>query len=250
MHEYNTSRPDIILKEYGRNVQKIVEHIKTIDDAETRNRYAATLIELMKQLTPGPKDSADPYNKFWDDLHIMAGFKLEVESPYPVPPEDIIYRKPRKVEYSTHKLRYKHYGHNVELMIAKAIELEDPEEKAAAVSNIARLMKTFYVTWNKEVVDDVVIIEHLRQMSGGKLSLDADTAKEQRLFENQPRGSRRVAPTYSDGAASSNNNYRNNNTRNAGGSSSGRRDDSRSNDRNGNGSRPNNSNNQNRGRRK
>ncbi len=251
MHEYNTSRTDLILKEYGRNVQKIVDYLKTIEDREQRNRYAQTLVELMKQLSPGPKDAQDQYNKLWDDLFIMARFELDVDSPYPIPSKDILGRKPRRVEYSSHKLRYKHYGHNVELMIAKAIEMEDPEEKAAAVNYIARLMKTFYVTWNKEVVDDEVIIEHLRKLSDGKLSLDVDKAKEDRLFANQPRERRRIAPNnYSSDSSSSGGgqNYRSDRNDRSGGrnNNGGYRSN---NGGNGGGNRPNNNGGHNRPRR-
>lgn len=180
---YNTQQNEVILKEYGRNVQKIVEHIITIEDKEKRNKYAQILVELMRQIHPNMRDSQDYSNKLWDDLYILSGFNLEVDSPYPLPEKTLLGKKPKRVAYNTNELYYKHYGRNVELMIEKAIAMENPDDKMAAMIYIGRLMKSFYGTWNKENVDDAVIVEHLREMSDNQLILNIEKVKAESLFD-------------------------------------------------------------------
>ncbi len=180
---YNTQQNELILKEYGRNVQKIVDHIITIEDKEKRNKYAQILVELMRQIHPGMRDSQDYSNKLWDDLYILSGFNLDVDAPYPMPEKTLLGRKPKRVGYNTHELHYKHYGRNVELLIEKAIQMEDPDEKQNAIIYIGKLMKNFYATWNKENVDDSVIVEHLREMSGNRLNISVDKVKAENLFD-------------------------------------------------------------------
>lgn len=181
---YNTQQNELILKEYGRNVQKLVDHIITIDDREKRTKYAQLLVELMRQIHPNMRDSQDYSNKLWDDLYILSGFNLDVDSPYPMPEKTLLGKKPKRVIYNTQELYYKHYGRNVELLIEKAIQLEDPTEKQAAIIYIGRLMKSFYGTWNKENVDDAIIVEHLKEMSKGKLIIPVEQVKAEGLFDS------------------------------------------------------------------
>ncbi|MBC7919688.1 MAG: DUF4290 domain-containing protein [Ferruginibacter sp.] len=176
-----------ILKEYGANVQKLVDYIITIEDRDRRNKYAHTLVELMRQIHPGMRDAQDYSNKLWDDLYIISGFNLDVDSPYPLPEKDLLGKKPKPVGYNTHNLKYKHYGRNVELLIEKAIQIDNEDEKFVAIVYIGRLMKTFYGTWNKENVEDAVILEHLREMSGNQLSLPLERVRAESLFDGSPR---------------------------------------------------------------
>ncbi|HEY8401920.1 MAG TPA: DUF4290 domain-containing protein [Cytophagaceae bacterium] len=174
----------IVLKEYGRNIQKIVDYLLTIEDRDKRSRFAKTLIELMKQINPAMKDAQDYYGKLWDHLYIMSDFKLDVDSPYPKPEKSILDKKPMRVDYNMHNLHFKHYGRNIELLIQKAIDLQDPQEKEAAILYIGRLMKRFYSTWNKENIEDEVIVEHLINMSNGKLYIDVERVKAEGLFDS------------------------------------------------------------------
>ena len=182
-HEYNTSRPEVILKEYGRNVQKLVDYIQNIQDDEKRKEYSHTLVELMKLINPALKDGNEFSQKLWDDLFIISDFKLEVDSPYPKPVIDVLSRKPAKLEYNNHKLKYKHYGRNIELLVSQATEIEDPKERKDAVIYLGRLMRSFYGVWNKEVVDESVILQHITELSDGKLGIDLNEVKENNLFE-------------------------------------------------------------------
>ncbi|MGK7393166.1 MAG: DUF4290 domain-containing protein [Candidatus Cyclobacteriaceae bacterium M3_2C_046] len=193
MSEFEVNKPPLILKEYGRNVQKLVAYLSTVEDKETRTRYAHSLVDLMKQINPAFKETNETTQKLWDDLFIMSDFTLDVESPYPVPPKDILGKKPKKMDYNVHRIKYKHYGHNIYLMIQKAIEMEDPEEREAATIYIGRLMKGFYTIWNKENIDDVVIVDNIKELSNGQLDMDVNKVKENNLFEStykeKPRSS-------------------------------------------------------------
>jgi hypothetical protein len=183
MSEYNTQREKLILKEYGRNIQKLVAYISTVEDKEKRDSYAAVLVDLMRQINPNINENTEYNQKLWDDLFIMSDFKLDATSPYPVPEEEVLTKKPQRVAYKMNRIRYKHYGKNIELIINKAIETEDPKEKEAFIIYLGKLMKTFYSSWNKEVVSEDVIIDHIEELSKNKLSVDRQKVKDGNLFE-------------------------------------------------------------------
>jgi hypothetical protein len=190
--EYNTARPDIILKEYGRNVQKLVEYIRSIPDKEKRTELAFTLIELMKQLTPSVKE-ATPENpqRMWDDLYVIADFNLDLNNPFPIPDRETLFKKPKHIGYPQSNIRFKHYGKNIERLIKEAVKLENEQEQNDAVIYLGKLMKTFYGNWNKETLDDSVIVNDIRTMSQGKLSLDLSKVREDNLFEQLYKGEKR-----------------------------------------------------------
>lgn len=203
MFEYNTGRSKLILKEYGRNIQKLAEYIKTIDDKTKRTQYAHTLIDLMSQLNPNPnvKESGETQQKLWDDLFIMTDFTLDVDAPFPKPEPDVLFKKPKRLSYNDEPVVYKHYGKNIEKLIEKACAVEDPEERKGAVVYLGRLMKNFYMSWNKENIEDEVIMRHIHEMSGGKLSLSMEEIKSNGLFDIN----------YSSSSSSSNSNNGNSN---------------------------------------
>ncbi|MFD2932740.1 DUF4290 domain-containing protein [Spirosoma flavum] len=197
------------MKEYGSSIQKLVDNMVNIEDRSTRTRYAHILIELMRQIHPNMKDGQDYYNKLWDDLYIMSDFTLDVDSPYPPPSEESLGKKPQRVPYNTHNLKFKHFGRNVDLLIAKAVALEEPEERRAFVSYLTRLMRTFYQAWNKEAVEDETIYQSLIELSKGKLFDDIKLIREQGLVEATPRERTGDQPQRIGG-----NNYRNDRNRN------------------------------------
>ncbi len=201
--ELPNQEKDIILKEYGRNVQDIVGYILNIKDRDLRTMYAVTCIELMRQINPNIKDTQEHYSKLWDQLYIISNFQLDVDSPFPMPERASIGKKPSIVEYNSNKLYYKHYGRNIELVIQKAIDMEDPEEKESAIIYLGRTMKKFYGTWNKENIEDEVIIAHIKEMSKGKLFVDEEKVKALSLFDTNEK----IKPI---GGNSSGNNYSNN----------------------------------------
>ncbi len=166
---YNTQKPGLILKEYGRNIQKIVEHIVGIEDREQRTRFSHSLIELMRQINPNTRDSQDYQNKLWDDLYIMSRFRLDVESPYPMPEVEKLGKKPQRLTYNNQTITYKHYGKNIELLIGKALDVEDEQDRYHAIVTIGKLMKTFYLAWNKDNIQDELILTHIEKISGKPL---------------------------------------------------------------------------------
>jgi hypothetical protein len=181
--EYNTQRGPIILKEYGRNVQKLVDYIRTLPDIEKRTDMAYTLIELIKQLAPIAIEAPENPQRNWDDLYIIADFNLDLNSPYPIPDRETVFKKPARMTYPQTDVKYKHYGKNVERLIKEASKKEDPEEREEAVIYLGKLMKTFYSNWNKESLDDTVIVKDIRNMSNGTLNVSIDKVKEDNLFE-------------------------------------------------------------------
>lgn len=175
------------MKEYGSSIQKMVNYLLTIDDREKRTRQAYVLVELMRQLHPAMKDGQDYSNKLWDDLYLMSGFQLDVDSPFPPPSPDALGQKPQKVAYTYRNLKYKHFGQNVNLLVQRAIDTDDAEERRGFVSYLVRLMKGFYATWNKENVEDETIYQSLLDISRGMLAPDISLIRSEGLIESNPR---------------------------------------------------------------
>ena len=169
--DYNTSREKLILAEYGRNVQNMVEYIVALPTKEERNRYAQVVIDMMGFLNPHLRDVADFKHKLWDHLQIISKFRIDVDSPYPSPTQEEINFKPEVLPYPQKRIKFKHYGLTVELMIKRAKEITDPEKKQHMVNSIANFMKMAYVVWNKDHVTDEQILSDLRELSKGELEL-------------------------------------------------------------------------------
>ncbi|RXK52607.1 DUF4290 domain-containing protein [Aquirufa rosea] len=203
------------MKEYGSSVQKLVDYILTVQDRDKRTKYAFLMVELMKQIHPGMKDNSQDYSKkLWDDLYIMSNFQLDVQGPYPPPSPESVGKAPKKVNYNQHHLKFKHYGRNVELLILRAIAEEKLEDKKILVAYIARLMKGFYVTWNKDSVDDQVIWQNIKEMSENLLANIVDELSQEGLGHAKVANNARNAynaPEYPNGSNNrGGNNYRKN----------------------------------------
>lgn len=175
-YDYNSTRGKLILSEYGRNVQNMVSYICALPTKEERNKYAQVVIDLMGFLNPHLRDVADFKHKLWDHLHIISDFKIDVDSPYPKPSPDAIHYKPKPLAYPHQRIKYKHYGKTVEIMIERAKEIQEPERKQQLVKAIANFMKMAYVTWNKDNVSDETIIKDLKEFSGGALELSENVS--------------------------------------------------------------------------
>lgn len=172
--EYNSTRPKLVLKEYGRHVQLIVESCLAEKDPEKRNRYAKEIIELMGQLNPHLRNVEDFRHKLWDHLFIMSDYQLQVDSPYPIKNREEIERKPERLPYPQSRLKYRHYGKNVTKLISKAISTEDAEKQAAFSNCIGNFMKLVYQNWSQENVNDEIIKNDLNLMSEGQLTVADD----------------------------------------------------------------------------
>ncbi len=169
--KYNTQLPHLIIPEYGRNIQKLIEYACTIKNKEERNKIANAIIAIMGRLNPMLRDLTDFRHKLWDHLFIISNFKLDVDSPYPKPPKEILTTKPERVAYPSQKIRFKHYGKGIERLIEKASAMKAGEEKTAFIEAIANLMKKSYLIWNRNTVDDQVILQELEELSKGKLKV-------------------------------------------------------------------------------
>lgn len=170
--EYNTTREYLLMREYGRHIQKMVDYILTIEDREKRTRNAHTVIELMSFLNPQIKQVEDYRHKLWDHLHIISEFKLDVDSPYPKPDKELYNEKPEPMAYPHQTPRYHHLGKNIESLIDKAMHEEDEEKKQGLANAIAYYMKLTYSTWHKELVHDDNIQAELSSLTGGELEFD------------------------------------------------------------------------------
>ena len=169
--DYNTRRPQMIIPEYGRNIQKMVAHLKSTSEKSERNKIAEAIIGVMGQLQPHLRDIADFKHKLWDHLYIIADFDLDVDSPYPTPSRATIFEKPEKMDYPNKKMRFKHYGKSIEDLIAVAITLDDGDEKNALTGTILNLMKKSYLTFNRDSVDDELIANDIQRLSDKKLKV-------------------------------------------------------------------------------
>jgi hypothetical protein len=176
-YDYNTSRKKLALPEYGRHIHRLVEYLMTIQDRDERNRAVGSLINIMGNLNPHLRDVADFKHKLWDHLAIISDFQLDIDSPYPVPTSAILTEKPRRVPYNQGNIRYKHYGKVIEMMVKKATEMPEGEEKKVLTEALANIMKKQYLNWNREAVNDVNILKDLSELSKGKINLQASELK-------------------------------------------------------------------------
>ena len=169
--EYNSQRPHLIIPEYGRHLQKLIDQATAIEDREERNKAAKYIISVMGSLNPHLRDVLDFQHKLWDQLFIMSDFKLDVDSPYPIPSKDILTQKPERLKYPQNFPKYRFYGNNIKYMIDVANSWEESDLKNALVLVIANHMKKSYLSWNKDTVTDEIIFQHLFELSDGKIDL-------------------------------------------------------------------------------
>ena len=165
------------LPEYGRSIQNMVDHALTIEDRAERQRCANTIINIMGGMFPHLRDVPDFKHKLWDHLAIMSDFKLDIDYPFEVIPKNNLASKPEPVPYPCTKIRYRHYGRTLEVLIQKACELPEGDEKQNLVALICNHMKKDYMTWNKDTVDDRKIADDLYELSDGKLQMTEDLLK-------------------------------------------------------------------------
>jgi hypothetical protein len=188
MEASTTFKQDLLLREYGRNVQDLVNHILSVEDRSERTRLSQLLVNLMAKLNPQLRDTQDYQQKLWNHLFVMSGSKLDVDAPYPLSAMEYLNDKPQRMTYPLQTPRYKHYGQNVELLIQRATQLEDEKEREAAIISIGKLMKTLYRSYNKDSITDDVILNDIRQLSKGKLNMDLSYIESNNLFESNVGG--------------------------------------------------------------
>ena len=169
--EYNTEREHLIIPEYGRHLQKMINHAMAQDSKEERNKLAKAIISVMGNMQPHLRDVPDFQHKLWDQLFIMSDFKLDADSPFEKPSKETLSLAPEPLAYPQNYPKYRFYGNNIKTMIDAAAKWEEGEMKNALVFTIANHMKKSFLCWNKDTVEDVVIYDHLFELSGGKLDI-------------------------------------------------------------------------------
>lgn len=173
--EYNSERPLLIIPEYGRHIQKMINHCVALETKEERNTMAKAIIDVMGNLQPHLRDVPDFKHKLWDQLYIMSDFKLDADSPYPTPSKEELQEKPESLAYPKSASKYRFYGNNIQTMIDTALSWEEGDMKEALIFTIANHMKKCFLNWNKDTVDDDVIFNHLYELSDGKIDIRNST---------------------------------------------------------------------------
>ncbi|MDX5326194.1 MAG: DUF4290 domain-containing protein [Bacteroidota bacterium] len=168
--EYNTERPQMQIPEYGRNVHNMVKYCMSIEDREHRNKVAQSIIDVIGNLNPHLRDVPDFKHKLWDHLFIMSEFQLDVDSPYPIPQRESFQEKPQLLDYPKRSNTRRHFGNIIKDMVKVAAEMPDGELKDGLVQSIANQMKKSYLQWNKDTVEDEIILKEMREISNGKLN--------------------------------------------------------------------------------
>jgi hypothetical protein len=188
--EYNTERHRLIIPEYGRHIQKMINIAVATEDADERNKQAKAIIGVMGNLQPHLRDVPDFQHKLWDQLFIMSDFKLDVDSPFPKPSKEVLQERPEPLEYPQNFPKYRFYGNNIKRMIDVANKWEEGDMKEALEFAIANHMKKCYLNWNKDTVEDEVIFKHLLELSNGKIDLaakDEDLSEASNLMKNKKK---------------------------------------------------------------
>lgn len=168
---YNTERVKLWMPEYGRNVQKMVDYLKSIEDREKRNEQAKAVVKVMEILNPQVHVQENWEQKLWDHLHIISGFDLDIDSPYPAPTEDSLYERPAVVPLVKKPIKANHYGRNIENIIDLIAEQEDGDVKTSMIRSLAIYMRQQYLIWNKDTVADETIFQDIEKLSDYRIKV-------------------------------------------------------------------------------
>ena len=167
---YNTDRPQLKIPEYGRTLQQMVDHCVSIPEKEKRNMEARLIINVMGEINPHLRNVPDFQHKLWDQIFIMSDFKIDIDSPFPTPTRETLSAPPERLQYPSVLNKYRYYGHYIRSMIDIACSWEEGEKRDALIIAIAKHMKKAYLEWNKDLIEDEVIGQHLEELSNGKIN--------------------------------------------------------------------------------
>ena len=213
--EYNTEREKIVISEYGRNIQVMIRHLMDIEDRKQRTEAAYFIVNVMAQMNPQVKESNDYMHKLWDHLHIIAQYELDVDGPYPKPTPEMQKKKPEHVGYQKNNIRYGHYGQYIYDVVKKVKEMEDGPKKQAILINIANQMKRDYLNWNRDTVNDLLILDDLYKISGEEITLPMETKLiPTNEILNKTQNQQQQQNQKKKNGSNNNNNKKNNNNKN------------------------------------
>jgi hypothetical protein len=170
--DYNTQRKKLVLPEYGRSIHKMVDWVRTIENRDERNKQIRAVIAVMGSMNPHLRDVNDFKHKLWDHIQMMSDFRIDIDSPFPIPTRESFNTPIHIIPYASEPIKVRHYGRNIQLMInriAAATEKSDAREKSLLL--LANHMKKSYVTWNKETVSDDIIFRDIEFLSGGRIKM-------------------------------------------------------------------------------
>ena len=168
---YNTEREKLNMPEYGRNVQKMVEYLKGIEDRDKRNEQARAVVKVMEILNPQVYLQENYEQKLWDHLQIISNFELDIDSPYPKPSKERLYERPEVIPIKQKPIKATHYGRNIESIIDLIAEQEDGEGKTAMIRSLAIYMRQQYLIWNKDSVADQTIFQDIEKLSDYRIKV-------------------------------------------------------------------------------
>ena len=168
---YNTERVKLYISEYGRNVQKMVDYLKTIEDRQKRNEQARAIVKVMEIINPAVHLQDNYEQKLWDHLHIISGFDLDVDSPYPAPAPESLHEKPKMIPMAEKPIKATHYGRNIENFIELIAGMEDGEQKTSMIRTLATYMRQQYLIWNKDSVSDATIFQDIERLSDYRITV-------------------------------------------------------------------------------
>ncbi|MCO6482899.1 MAG: DUF4290 domain-containing protein [Flavobacteriales bacterium] len=193
--DYNTQRPQLVISEYGRHIQRMVDLCVEESDRGKRTRMARAIVQAIGKLNPQLRGSENGDHIIWDHVHVMAGYQLDVDGPYPRPAPETRQSKPEAVPYPKTEIRFGHYGKLVERLIAECIAMEEGPAKTAFTLAIANQMKKQFLTWNRDNVGDGAIVKDLHELSKGKLRLEPDQQllSSESILQAQRTGPRNAA---------------------------------------------------------
>ena len=168
---YNTEVEKLAMPEYGRNVLKMVEQMKAIEDRAKRSEQARAIVKVMETLNPQVHQQENYAQKLWDHLYMIAGYDLDVDSPYPAPVPEFVNSRPERIPLDTRPIRARHYGRNIESILNLIAEEPDGEVKTAMIRSLAIYMRQQYLIWNKDTVSDSTIFQDIERLSEGRVKV-------------------------------------------------------------------------------
>ena len=173
--DYNTQRKKLVLPEYGRHIQKMIQYVMQIEDREKRNEQVMAVVAVMGNLNPHLRDVNDFKHKLWDHVQLISDFQIDIDSPYPTPSRESFQERPQRIPYPHTPIKVMHYGRNIENMLNAIADREEGEEKQAMIATMAYYMKKQYIAWNKDTVGDDIIFRDMKELSDGRISVDPET---------------------------------------------------------------------------
>lgn len=170
--DYNTSREALLMPEYGREIQKMVDHAVSLSDRDERLRCARAIVRLMETKVPHLRDNADYEQTLWDHLYLMSHKQLDIEWPYDVSGAEKIHTKPAPMPLPQGAIRQRHYGRLVEQLLEKLKQMPEGEERDELVRLTANQMKRDLATWGHGSIDDEKVADDLARFTDGVIQLD------------------------------------------------------------------------------